>query len=346
MNIKTIILTAVITVVVIAGGFMILNAYIYEEKQGAGEIVEPYRATLTGEYVCLPHVDQTGPQTTECANGIKTDVGEYYAVDLNQMPELVTELKLGERFTANGVITPIERLSSDHWQKYPIVGIFSVTDSVVKENAEDGPYECYGDAMMCPDGSAVGRSGPKCEFTACPPANATSSRTTTYLGGTVTALNVSVTPKEIVSDSRCPSDVTCIWAGTVEVRTVLATMVGHGEHVLKLDEPRVFGDHLVTLVDVTPAKKLDAIPDSSYRFTFTIEKTKQELPITAKPAVTCYTGGCSGQLCSDRQDMVSTCEYREEYACYQTATCERQASGQCGWTETPSLLQCLSAGSR
>jgi eight-cysteine-cluster-containing protein len=56
---------------------------------------------------------------------------------------------------------------------------------------------------------------------------------------------------------------------------------------------------------------------------------------------TCYVGGCSGQICSDREGVISTCEWREEYACYQTATCERQFDGQCGWTPTPELDACL-----
>jgi hypothetical protein len=57
----------------------------------------------------------------------------------------------------------------------------------------------------------------------------------------------------------------------------------------------------------------------------------------------CVIGGCSSQLCVDASqgDMVSTCEYREEYACYKTAACERQSSGRCGWTETPTLKSCL-----
>lgn len=54
----------------------------------------------------------------------------------------------------------------------------------------------------------------------------------------------------------------------------------------------------------------------------------------------CKPTGCSGQICSD-QDMVSTCEYKEEYACYKNATCERQADGKCGWTETVDLKACL-----
>lgn len=134
-------------------------------------------------------------------------------------------------------------------------------------------YECNADAKICPDGSSVGRTGPNCEFAACPPPEATSATLTTYLGGSATALNVTVNPRKIVSDSRCPLDVQCIWAGTVEVRTVLSTQVAHGEHVLTLGQPQTFGDFTVTLTDVTPAPKAgDPIPESSYRFTFEIKK--------------------------------------------------------------------------
>ena len=55
----------------------------------------------------------------------------------------------------------------------------------------------------------------------------------------------------------------------------------------------------------------------------------------------CYIGGCSAQVCSDDPDVITTCEWLEEYACYRNATCERQADGECGWTETDLLLQCL-----
>lgn len=57
----------------------------------------------------------------------------------------------------------------------------------------------------------------------------------------------------------------------------------------------------------------------------------------------CYVGGCSSQVCSDNPDVITDCAYRESYACYQTATCERQTDGQCGWTETPELLACVAS---
>ena len=39
-------------------------------------------------------------------------------------------LDTGKRISANGLITPVQLLSSDHWKTYAIEGIFSVTDSV------------------------------------------------------------------------------------------------------------------------------------------------------------------------------------------------------------------------
>jgi len=54
----------------------------------------------------------------------------------------------------------------------------------------------------------------------------------------------------------------------------------------------------------------------------------------------CKKTGCSGQICSD-QDIASTCEYSDTYACYRDARCERQRNGECEWTATPELTACL-----
>ena len=58
----------------------------------------------------------------------------------------------------------------------------------------------------------------------------------------------------------------------------------------------------------------------------------------------CAVAGCSGQLCvsaDEAGNIVTTCEFRAEYACYREASCEPQADGKCGWTSTPELRQCL-----
>ena len=54
----------------------------------------------------------------------------------------------------------------------------------------------------------------------------------------------------------------------------------------------------------------------------------------------CIRSGCSNQVCSD-VPMMTTCEWRPEYACYQKARCERQSDGKCGFTQTPELTACL-----
>lgn len=115
----------------IVGAFFMFNNYIYQQKQGDGLAVEPYRASLSGEYVCLPHKDSTGPQTTECAFGLKTDAGEYYGINFFLMSQTHDPILVGQKISANGVVTSVLRLSTDEWQKYPIQGIFSVTDSLV-----------------------------------------------------------------------------------------------------------------------------------------------------------------------------------------------------------------------
>lgn len=58
----------------------------------------------------------------------------------------------------------------------------------------------------------------------------------------------------------------------------------------------------------------------------------------------CAVAGCSGQLCVSADEagtIMTTCEFRAEYACYKKASCEPQANGKCGWTQTAELTQCL-----
>ncbi len=72
-------------------------------------------------------------------------------------------------------------------------------------------------------------------------------------------------------------------------------------------------------------------------------------PPTNTPPVTvikhCIVGGCSSELCTDASQgpAVSNCMYTASYACYKTAKCEQQQTGECGWTQTPELTQCLNA---
>jgi eight-cysteine-cluster-containing protein len=68
-------------------------------------------------------------------------------------------------------------------------------------------------------------------------------------------------------------------------------------------------------------------------------------PAPAPDGDGCRVGGCSSQICADH-DVPTTCEWRDAYACYRTATCEGQADGACGWTRTDELAACLDAARR
>ncbi len=77
----------------------------------------------------------------------------------------------------------------------------------------------------------------------------------------------SITPLLLVSDSRCPVDVQCIQAGTVEVRV----RVGSSTEVVRLAEPHVVAGGTITLVKVTPDMRSTArIAPSGYRFSFLV----------------------------------------------------------------------------
>lgn len=63
-----------------------------------------------------------------------------------------------------------------------------------------------------------------------------------------------------------------------------------------------------------------------------------------EPAKQCVRAGCSNQLCVDAaqsEGLVTTCEYREVYACYAVAACEVQSTGECGFTPTEELQACI-----
>jgi hypothetical protein len=96
----------------------------------------------------------------------------------------------------------------------------------------------------------------------------------------------------------------------------------------------------VTAAVTGPAGRAMTLRASQFYFRADQEVTTPP-PDTKPPSKgTCKKTGCSGQICSD-EEVMTTCEWRPEYACYRTARCERQANGKCGFTQTPELIACL-----
>ena len=83
---------------------------------GEGEII------VSGEAVCLPHKNTDGPQTLECAFGLKDDEGQYYGLsDSDPNYKNVAAMPTGKKVIVSGTF---EKGTSDN---YPIIGTIHVT---------------------------------------------------------------------------------------------------------------------------------------------------------------------------------------------------------------------------
>lgn len=226
-------------------------------------------------------------------------------------------------------------------------------------------FACTMEAKICSDGSSVGRTGPSCAFAECPaPATTTLSvnpstpstpepqkpQVLAYgnvflqTGETITFPDITVTLLRITEDSRCPSDVTCIWAGTLKAEFQIVVSGKQSITTIELGKSEDINNVTLMFISASPyPKSTNQIAPNEYHLTLSAQKkiTVNPTPPPEPIQVACYIGGCSGEICSDQKDMASNCIYREEFACYRNSTCERQAGGACGWTDTAALKACL-----
>lgn len=86
-----------------------------------------YEVTISGSFACLPHQNPGEVQTLECAYGLQTADGGYYALDLGLLSlDERNKVEAGGLVTVSGTLVYKEALSSDMWQKYAMVGIIQV----------------------------------------------------------------------------------------------------------------------------------------------------------------------------------------------------------------------------
>ncbi len=120
--------------------------------------------------------------------------------------------------------------------------------------ASDGGVVCAMEAKMCPDGSYVGRTGPKCEFSACPLPAASGTSGSSGISGTA-----SLGPTCPVE--RMPPDPACAYKpyqGSFYVRTesgkLVATLSTRSDGSFKLNlDP---GTYIITLASTSVMPRL------------------------------------------------------------------------------------------
>jgi hypothetical protein len=125
---------------------------------------------------------------------------------------------------------------------------------------------CTADAKICPDGTGVGRIGPKCEFAPCPIVKET---TKARIVETILNNGLYITPQDVVSDSRCPIDVTCVWAGEIKVRVTVRRSEDYPietkDITLKIGEVVSYKNKSIELVSVLPVPNSKSPVEMQYR---------------------------------------------------------------------------------
>jgi len=87
---------------------------------------------------------------------------------------------------------------------------------VNKKSAEVSPAACTMEAKLCSDGSYVGRTEPNCEFASCPSSEGKvefGKSVFMHINDEVVFPDGLILILKEVNDSRCPTDVQCIWQG-------------------------------------------------------------------------------------------------------------------------------------
>jgi len=92
---------------------------------------------------------------------------------------------------------------------------------------------------------------------------------TAALGETAYTNGLQVRPIGVIEDSRCPTNVQCVWAGRLVVRSEVRGGAWRRALDLELGKPEQVADGALTLVSATPGKIAGAETDPrAYRFTF------------------------------------------------------------------------------
>lgn len=129
---------------------------------------------------------------------------------------------------------------------------------------------CSPDADACDDVCAY-----TCEL--APVSDRQTNIIESTIGSRVSTLGISIVPQEVLEDSRCPSDVQCVRAGTVRLSAQFAfdATGATTTDVLTLGVATTTGGYRIELLSVDPVPKSDAdINPQDYQFRFEVTEPR------------------------------------------------------------------------
>ena len=98
-------------------------------------------------------------------------------------------------------------------------------------------------------------------------------------------------------------------------------------------------DNAPTVIEALPAIAESPSQDFTSHSTVGALQAQRDTRLLCSSDADCFHTGCLGQLCAS-QGIVTSCEFRCEYACYQQAACSC-IGGRCGSRIAPELITCF-----
>ena len=189
--------------------------------------------SIDGAIICLPHLNTSGPQTTECAFGLKSDEGTYYSlVDTNPSYKNISKFPMGTSVEVIGTFTP--EIST----RYRSSGIVEVSAI----NARTGNQT-----------------------------TTQSTRGSLHVGQTATIGGLSITLNAVTQDNRCQVFVQCITVGNVVASiTVENSVISQTMTIASGGVQYDFVGYKISLIAVSPRKTSAEIPSDQYRLTVSV----------------------------------------------------------------------------
>lgn len=110
----------VVLVAVVIFGFLLFEGWdkVVNEKVDS-------MSTVTGNFSCLPLKDGTEP-AENCALGLKSRDGSYYALDISHIQDANTDLKAEDTIAVTGFVLPESQVTGTEWDKYSVQGLIKV----------------------------------------------------------------------------------------------------------------------------------------------------------------------------------------------------------------------------
>lgn len=116
-------LLILLIIVALAGVIFLINQGNISNSNSKSTELPPTSSQITvvGTQACLPHKDQTGPQTLECAIGLKTTHGYYGLKNIPQADLISNKLSTTKPFMVTGT------LETGTDSKYDTLGTITVS---------------------------------------------------------------------------------------------------------------------------------------------------------------------------------------------------------------------------